>query len=54
MGNAPGDRAAAVEAFRRLGEVVGDAMANALTLIDSLAVIGGGVVGAGGCSCRRW
>jgi len=46
MGNAPGDRAAAVEAFRRMGEVVGDAMANALTLTDSLAVIGGGVSGA--------
>jgi glucokinase len=34
---------AAIEAYRRLGEVVGDAMANALTLIDGLAVIGGGI-----------
>lgn len=45
-GQAPGDRAAALEAFRCLGEVVGDAMANALTLIDGLAVVGGGVSGA--------
>ncbi|WP_165230165.1 ROK family protein [Aquisphaera insulae] len=46
VGKAPGDRAAALEAFRRMGEVVGDAMANALTLTDSLAVIGGGLSGA--------
>jgi glucokinase len=46
MGTAPGDRAAAVEAFRRLGEVAGDAIAQALTLVDGLAVIGGGVSGA--------
>jgi glucokinase len=45
-GQEAGDRAAAVEAFRRMGEVVGDAMANALTLTDSLAVIGGGISGA--------
>jgi glucokinase len=37
---------AAREAFRRLGEVVGDAMAEALTLLDGVAVIGGGVSGA--------
>ncbi|NLV29766.1 MAG: ROK family protein [Acidobacteria bacterium] len=41
-GNAP----AAREAFRRLGEVAGDAMAQALTLVDGLAVIGGGMSGA--------
>jgi glucokinase len=29
-----------------MGEVVGDALANVLTLIDGLAVIGGGVAGA--------
>lgn len=45
-GNQPGNQAAAREAFRRLGEVAGDAMANALTLIDGLAVIGGGFSGA--------
>ena len=46
MGKAAGHRQAALEAFRRLGEVVGDALGNALTLIDGLAVIGGGVAGA--------
>jgi glucokinase len=45
-GKQPGDQAAAIEAFRRLGEVVGDAMAQALTLVDGLAVIGGGVSGS--------
>ena len=34
------------EAFRQLGEVVGDALGNALTLVDGLAVIGGGLSGA--------
>ena len=46
MGLAPGNRAAATEAFRRLGVVAGDAMAQALTLIDGLGVIGGGISGA--------
>jgi glucokinase len=45
-GQQPGNQAAAQEAFRQLGEVAGDALANALTLIDGLAVIGGGVAGA--------
>jgi len=43
LGKAPGNRAAALETYRRLGEVVGDAMATALALVDGLAVIGGGV-----------
>ncbi len=46
MGHAPGNRAAALEAFRRLGEVAGDALAQALTLVDGLAVIGGGISAA--------
>ena len=46
LGNAPGNREAANEAFRRLGEVAGDVLAQALTLIDGLAVIGGGIAGA--------
>ena len=45
-GNLVGNQAAAREAFRRLGESVGDAVGSALTLIDGLAVIGGGVSGA--------
>jgi glucokinase len=46
LGTRPGNQAAAGEAFRQLGEVVGDAMAQALTLVDGLAVIGGGISGA--------
>jgi glucokinase len=46
QGRYPGHRPAAIEAFHQLGEVVGDAMAQSLTLIDGLAVIGGGVSGA--------
>ena len=46
VGERPGNRAAAIESFRRLGEAAGDAMANALTLVDGLAVIGGGLSGA--------
>lgn len=45
-GNVPGNREAALAGFRHLGEVAGDAMANSLTLLDGLAVIGGGVSGA--------
>jgi len=43
---AEGNREAAREAFRRMGEVAGDAIAEVLTLIDGLAVIGGGIAGA--------
>jgi glucokinase len=46
MGQAAGYHAAALEAFRRLGEVAGDAMAQALTLVDGLGVVGGGISGA--------
>lgn len=46
MGTAPGNPEAALEAFGRLGDVAGDAFAQALTLIDGLAVIGGGIAGA--------
>lgn len=45
-GTQAGHQAAAKEAFRRLGESAGDALGSALTLIDGLAVIGGGVSGA--------
>jgi glucokinase len=45
-GRAEGDRAAALEAFRRMGEVAGDAIALAITLIDGLVVIGGGIAAA--------
>jgi glucokinase len=46
QGEAEGDRNAALEAFRRLGEVVGDALAGAVTLVDALVVVGGGLAGA--------
>ncbi len=45
-GEKPGNREAAMEAFRQLGVVVGDALASALTLVDALAVIGGGIADA--------
>jgi len=45
-GRAPGNVEAAREAFRRMGEVAGDAIAQAVTLLDGLVVIGGGIAGA--------
>jgi glucokinase len=45
-GRAEGHGEAAREAFRRLGEVVGDAIAIASTLLDGLVVIGGGIAAA--------
>jgi len=46
LGSTSGNKTAAVEAFRQLGEVAGDVLAQALTLVDGLAVIGGGLSGA--------
>lgn len=43
LGNSEGNQAAALEAYREFGEVVGDALANAMTLLDGLVVIGGGL-----------
>jgi len=45
-GKIPGDKQAACQAFRQLGEVVGDALGQCLTLVDGLAVIGGGISSA--------
>jgi glucokinase len=45
-GREAGNGEAARQAFQRLGEVTGDAVANALTLVDGLLVIGGGLAGA--------
>jgi glucokinase len=45
-GEKPGNREAAVEAFRSMGEAAGDALASAITLVDGLVVIGGGLTGA--------
>jgi glucokinase len=45
-GEAPGDAEAARQAFARLGEVAGDAVAMVTTLIDGLVVLGGGLAAA--------
>ena len=45
-GEKPGSREAAIEAFRRMGEAAGDALASAITLVDGVVVIGGGLTGA--------
>jgi glucokinase len=46
QGCGEGDVEAAREAFRAMGEVAGDAIAQVTTLIDGLVVIGGGIAGA--------
>ena len=48
-GKREGDREATKAAFAELGEIAGDAMATAVTLTDSLIVIGGGITAA-----RKW
>ncbi len=45
-GTRPGNQEAAIKAFEEFGEVAGDAIATAVTLTDSLVVIGGGLTGA--------
>jgi glucokinase len=45
-GKAAGDPAAAREAFRLMGEIAGNAIAIASTMIDGLVVIGGGISAA--------
>lgn len=45
-GTQVGHQAAAQEAFRRLGEVAGDTLANTCALADALVVVGGGLAGA--------
>lgn len=42
----PGDQAAAIQSFSELGSMAGEAIASAITLIDGLVVIGGGLAGA--------
>lgn len=46
MGQREGHKKAAITAFDRLAAVAGDSIANAITLIDGLVVIGGGLSGA--------
>lgn len=46
MGRKEGDKAAALKAWEELATVLGDILANTVTLIDGLIVIGGGLSGA--------
>ena len=48
-GKRPGNVGAARQAFAEMGEIAGDAMATAVTLVDGLIVIGGGITAA-----RKW
>ncbi len=45
-GKREGDKQAALAAYAEMGEIAGDAMATAVTIIDGLIVIGGGPTGA--------
>lgn len=45
-GKKEGHREAAITAFEKMGEIAGDAMAAAVTLIDGIIVIGGGITAA--------
>lgn len=45
-GTREGDAKAAIAAFEKLGEVAGDAMATAASLLDGIIVIGGGITAA--------
>jgi glucokinase len=46
QGNLKGNREAAIRAFEAFGRDAADAIANAITLLDGLVVIGGGLSGA--------
>jgi len=45
-GKAAGDREAAIASFAELGEIAGDVIATAVTLVDGIVVLGGGLTGA--------
>jgi glucokinase len=45
-GEQPGNKQAALEAFKKMAKTAGDAISNAITLVDGLVVIGGGLAGA--------
>jgi glucokinase len=46
IGKLKGNKEAAIQAFKQMAQVVGDAISNAITLLDGLVVIGGGLTGA--------
>jgi glucokinase len=45
-GSKAGNRKAAVKAFEKMGTILGESLANAVTLIDGIIVIGGGISAA--------
>ena len=45
-GNLTGNRLGAVEAFRQFGEALGSSIANIVTVVDGLVVLGGGLTAA--------
>ena len=46
IGQANGDKEAAIQAFKTFGTHLGDAVANLINLFDGIVVIGGGLTGA--------
>jgi glucokinase len=46
LGTLPGNKQAAAKAWEEMATVAGDTLANAITLIDGIIVIGGGLAGA--------
>ena len=46
-GKITGNKEAAIEAYAQMARAVGDAISNAITMLDGLVVIGGGLAGAG-------
>lgn len=46
IGVRPGDRDAGICAFREMAKVIAESLCNAVTLIDGIVVIGGGMAGA--------
>jgi glucokinase len=53
LGNCPGNREAAIRAYEAFGTAAGDALANAITLVDGLIVLGGGISKAGNLYLNR-
>jgi len=46
VGETEGSKQAAINSFQVMGQILGDAIANAVTLVDGLVVMGGGLSGA--------
>jgi glucokinase len=46
MGSADGNQKAAIQAFEEMAEVIAESLCNAITMIDGIIVIGGGMSGA--------